>query len=205
MPRRQEQAGLRLRDPRRGEALLDRAPQAPQPRHLQGRRGQVHCEERELERLGRVRGAGPSSARREGRRGVQLLLRRRVEDRRTRRRASATRLAATTPTRRSTTTDRRRTAATTRSRSRRRGRRPRASGRPTPSRSTAPATFRLCFRIRAGDYNAPKADDCILGEVCTDADYKEANVEQTLPELRDLGGQGQRLREEVGVRARRRT
>ena len=49
-------------------------------------------------------------------------------------------------------------------------------------------TFRLCFRIRAGDYNNPKSDDCILGEVCTDADYKEANVEQQLPDLATWAG-----------------
>jgi hypothetical protein len=49
-------------------------------------------------------------------------------------------------------------------------------------------TFRLCFRIRAGDYNAPSANDCTLGEVCTDADYKEANVEQQLPDLATWAG-----------------
>jgi hypothetical protein len=50
-------------------------------------------------------------------------------------------------------------------------------------------TFKLCFRIRAGDYNAPKADDCILGEVCTgDVEYKEANVEQLLPDLATWAG-----------------
>ena len=48
--------------------------------------------------------------------------------------------------------------------------------------------FDLCFKIRAGDYNAPKADDCILGEVCTVADYKEANVEQALPDLATWAG-----------------
>lgn len=49
-------------------------------------------------------------------------------------------------------------------------------------------TFRLCFRIRAGDFDNPTADDCILGEVCTDADYKEANVEQDLPDLATWAG-----------------
>ena len=49
--------------------------------------------------------------------------------------------------------------------------------------------FNLCFRIRAGDYNNPKADDCILGEVCTgEVEYKEANVEQTLPDLATWAG-----------------
>jgi hypothetical protein len=48
--------------------------------------------------------------------------------------------------------------------------------------------FRLCFRIRAGDFNAPNANDCILGEVCTAADYTEANVEQPLPDLATWAG-----------------
>ncbi|MBX3219923.1 MAG: hypothetical protein KF795_05340 [Labilithrix sp.] len=48
--------------------------------------------------------------------------------------------------------------------------------------------FRLCFRIRAGNYEQPKADDCILGEVCTDAVYNEPNVEQALPDLKTWAG-----------------
>jgi hypothetical protein len=74
--------------------------------------------------------------------------------------------------------------------------------KPTPPAGQAPAgiwststlkvdcagTFRLCFRIRAGDFANPKADDCVLGEVCTDADYKEANVEQLLPDLATWAG-----------------
>lgn len=49
-------------------------------------------------------------------------------------------------------------------------------------------TFKLCFRIRAGEYKKPKSDDCILGEVCVDADYPEANVEQPLPDLKTWFG-----------------
>lgn len=43
--------------------------------------------------------------------------------------------------------------------------------------------FKLCLRLRAGDFNAPSTNDCILGEVCTEGDYKEANVEQAWPDL----------------------
>lgn len=49
-------------------------------------------------------------------------------------------------------------------------------------------TFKLCFRIRAGKYDAPQASDCILGEVCTDADYPEANVVQQIPDLATWAG-----------------
>jgi hypothetical protein len=49
-------------------------------------------------------------------------------------------------------------------------------------------TFRLCFRIRAGNYSAPNPNDCVLGEVCTDAQYDQANVEQTLPDLPTWAG-----------------
>ncbi|HVH43066.1 MAG TPA: hypothetical protein VM925_12015 [Labilithrix sp.] len=74
--------------------------------------------------------------------------------------------------------------------------------KPTPPAGQAPSgiwstntlkvdcagTFRLCFKIRAGDFKNPKPDDCVLGEVCTDADYKEANVEQALPDLATWAG-----------------
>lgn len=44
--------------------------------------------------------------------------------------------------------------------------------------------FKLCLRIRAGNFDAPNpATDCIVGEVCTEGDYKEANVEQAWPNL----------------------
>lgn len=48
--------------------------------------------------------------------------------------------------------------------------------------------YRLCFKIRAGSYENPSSNDCVLGEVCTDADYKEANVEQPLPDLKAWAG-----------------
>lgn len=43
--------------------------------------------------------------------------------------------------------------------------------------------FKLCLRIRAGDFENPSAADCIIGEVCTEADYKVANVEQAWANL----------------------
>ncbi len=74
--------------------------------------------------------------------------------------------------------------------------------KPVPPAGTAPSgiwststlkvdcagAYKLCFRVRAGDYSAPKTDDCILGEVCTEVDYREANVEQTLPDLATWAG-----------------
>lgn len=38
--------------------------------------------------------------------------------------------------------------------------------------------FKLCLRIRAGVFETPSPNDCILGEVCTEDDYKVANVVQ---------------------------
>lgn len=43
--------------------------------------------------------------------------------------------------------------------------------------------FKLCLRIRAGVFETPSAADCILGEVCTESDYKVPNVEQPWPNL----------------------
>jgi hypothetical protein len=43
--------------------------------------------------------------------------------------------------------------------------------------------FKLCLRIRNGVFETPGANDCILAEVCTESDYKEANVEQVWPNL----------------------
>lgn len=43
--------------------------------------------------------------------------------------------------------------------------------------------FKLCLRVRQGVFETPSANDCILGEVCTEADYKTANVEQAWPDL----------------------
>lgn len=44
--------------------------------------------------------------------------------------------------------------------------------------------FKLCLRIRQGVFEAPNpATDCILAEVCTEADYLKENVEQKWPDL----------------------
>jgi hypothetical protein len=43
-------------------------------------------------------------------------------------------------------------------------------------------TFRLCFKIRAGDYNNPKSDDCVLGEACVNATYLNKGEIQKLAE-----------------------
>jgi hypothetical protein len=43
--------------------------------------------------------------------------------------------------------------------------------------------FKLCLRIRAGTFETPSANDCILAEVCSESDYKVANVEQVWPNL----------------------
>lgn len=43
--------------------------------------------------------------------------------------------------------------------------------------------FKLCLRIRQGVFESPSANDCLLGEVCTESDYKTANVEQAWPNL----------------------
>ncbi len=48
--------------------------------------------------------------------------------------------------------------------------------------------FKLCFRVRAGDYNAPNGNDCILGESCIDADYQVPKVEQKMPDLQPWAG-----------------
>jgi hypothetical protein len=43
--------------------------------------------------------------------------------------------------------------------------------------------YKLCLRIRQGVFETPNANDCILGEVCTESDYKTANVEQSWPDV----------------------
>lgn len=44
--------------------------------------------------------------------------------------------------------------------------------------------FKLCLRIRQGNFDAPNpATDCLLAEVCTEADYVKENVEQKWPDL----------------------
>jgi hypothetical protein len=43
--------------------------------------------------------------------------------------------------------------------------------------------FRLCYTLKAGDFNAPSAADCSLATVCTESDYTTVDVEQTFPPL----------------------
>ena len=43
--------------------------------------------------------------------------------------------------------------------------------------------FKLCYTIKAGNFDKPAATDCALAEVCTTAWYAKKNVEQTLPPL----------------------
>jgi hypothetical protein len=40
--------------------------------------------------------------------------------------------------------------------------------------------FHLCFTIKAGDVDNPKASDCVIHQVCTDVWYGEAGVTQDL-------------------------
>lgn len=44
-------------------------------------------------------------------------------------------------------------------------------------------TFTLVFRVKQGDFNNPKKEDCTLGESSTLVEYREENVEQALPDL----------------------
>lgn len=51
-------------------------------------------------------------------------------------------------------------------------------------------TFTLCFRIRAGDYNNPSANDCVVGESCVNnATYTDTATELELPPLPGWTGQ----------------
>lgn len=43
--------------------------------------------------------------------------------------------------------------------------------------------FKLCYALKAGNFDAPSAADCKLAEVCTETDYPTANVEQAFPVL----------------------
>jgi hypothetical protein len=43
--------------------------------------------------------------------------------------------------------------------------------------------FKLCYTLKAGDANNPMPNDCVLTEVCTEADYVQANVAQPFPPL----------------------
>ena len=44
-------------------------------------------------------------------------------------------------------------------------------------------TFKLCFKVRAGDFKNPKADDCVLGEACVDTFYSKRKELQKLADL----------------------
>lgn len=44
-------------------------------------------------------------------------------------------------------------------------------------------TFKLCFRIKVGDYKNPSPNDCTMGVSCVDVDYQEPKKEQPLPDL----------------------
>jgi hypothetical protein len=59
------------------------------------------------------------------------------------------------------------------------------SGTWTANRLTADCAghFKLCYAIKAGDVNAPQANDCVVARVCTQGDYKTANKAQSFPDL----------------------
>lgn len=43
--------------------------------------------------------------------------------------------------------------------------------------------FRLCYELKAGTFETPKATDCSLTKVCVEADYLKEDVEQPFPPL----------------------
>ncbi len=43
--------------------------------------------------------------------------------------------------------------------------------------------FKLCFTVRAGDWENPKSSDCIIKQVCAEDDYLVAGQTQTWPPL----------------------
>ncbi len=43
--------------------------------------------------------------------------------------------------------------------------------------------FKLCFTIKAGNFSAPAATDCVLATVCTEAEYPTANQITPFPDL----------------------
>ncbi len=43
--------------------------------------------------------------------------------------------------------------------------------------------FKLCYELKAGKFEDPKAGDCSLTKVCVEADYPKENVEQPFPPL----------------------
>jgi hypothetical protein len=48
--------------------------------------------------------------------------------------------------------------------------------------------FKLCFRIKVGDFKNPQPTDCTMGEACTDVDYPTPDVVQNLPDLPTWAG-----------------
>jgi hypothetical protein len=44
--------------------------------------------------------------------------------------------------------------------------------------------FKLCYQLKAGDYNNPKPTDCaLMPPQCVEADYAKENVEQPFPDI----------------------
>ncbi|MDB4946713.1 MAG: hypothetical protein JWP97_6247 [Labilithrix sp.] len=43
--------------------------------------------------------------------------------------------------------------------------------------------FKLCYELKAGNYDAPSPSDCSLTKVCVEADYPAENTEQPFPNL----------------------
>ncbi|MBX3191005.1 MAG: hypothetical protein KF819_28675 [Labilithrix sp.] len=43
--------------------------------------------------------------------------------------------------------------------------------------------FKLCYELKAGNFDAPSASDCTLTKQCVEADYLKENVEQAFPPL----------------------
>jgi hypothetical protein len=65
-----------------------------------------------------------------------------------------------------------------------------ASGEKTPEpwssdtlKTDCAGTFKLCFRIKVGDYKNPNPADCTMGVSCVDVEYTTSGVEQKLPDL----------------------
>jgi hypothetical protein len=43
--------------------------------------------------------------------------------------------------------------------------------------------FKLCYTLKAGDYMNPSPNDCVVAQVCTEADYTQTNMAQPFPPL----------------------
>jgi hypothetical protein len=43
--------------------------------------------------------------------------------------------------------------------------------------------FKLCYTLKAGNFDAPSAADCVLAQTCTETTYNKENVEQPFPDL----------------------